>query len=129
MSGSHRGHRGRAITSRTASLRLFGAMEGVKVQRMSLRDELREKRQAILAIAAKHGAREVRLFGSVARGAERSDSDIDLLVEMEPGRSLFDVAALEEELEALLKRRVQIVLEDGLKPWGRERILSEAVPV
>lgn len=95
---------------------------------MSVRDQVRASRAAILEIARKHGASSVRLFGSVARGREGPDSDVDILVT--PGTaSLFDLAAMEVELEALLGRRVQVVSDGGLKPHVREMILREAVAV
>lgn len=96
---------------------------------MEVRDVVRARRQEILAVARNHGARSVRLFGSVARGTARPDSDVDLLVEMEPGRSIFDLIALEQDLAELLGRPVQVVSAAGLKPRVMERVLSEAVPV
>jgi hypothetical protein len=95
-----------------------------------LRDEaLQAKRQEILRIAAQHGARSIRLFGSVARGDSRPDSDVDLLVEMEPGRSLLDIGALLMELQQLLGRRVDIVEPEGLHWYIRDQVLQEAVPL
>lgn len=93
---------------------------------MNTADLLQEKREAILRIAAKHGARNVRVFGSAVRGEARADSDIDLLVEFEPGRSLLDQAALVLELEELLGRKVDVVSEGGLYWLLRRRILKEA---
>jgi predicted nucleotidyltransferase len=87
------------------------------------------KREEILRIAAKHGAYHVRIFGSVARGEARADSDVDLLVELSPGRSLLDHAALHIELEELLGRKVDVVTERGLKTSVRDRVLREAVPL
>ena len=75
---------------------------------MSIRQLLRSKRTKILQIAARHGARKVRVFGSVARGSARRGSDVDFLVEMEEGRSLLDHAALILDLERLLKRPVDV---------------------
>jgi hypothetical protein len=95
-----------------------------------LRDEaLQAKRQEILRIATQHGARTIRLFGSVARGDSRPDSDVDLLVEMEPGRSLLDIGALLMELQQLLGRRVDIVEPEGLHWYIRDQVLQEAVPL
>lgn len=96
---------------------------------MTPRDLLKEKRDEILRIAAKHGARNVRVFGSVARGEADDASDVDFLVEMEPGRSLFDLGGLQAELEAFLGSHVDVVTEKGLKPRIRGRVLSEAVRV
>ena len=90
---------------------------------------LQRKRDEILRIAAKYGARDVRVFGSVARGRADEASDIDFLVELAPGRSLFDLGGLQFELEALLGRRVDVVTAKGLKTRIRERVLQEAVPL
>jgi uncharacterized protein len=94
---------------------------------MGIEELLREKRTEILRIAARHGASNVRVFGSVARGEADAGSDIDILVELERGRSLLDHAALMIDLEDLLGRRVDVATERGLKPQIRERILGEAV--
>ncbi len=96
---------------------------------MRLDQLLEEKRGEILRIASKHGAREVRVFGSVARGEADRESDIDFLVELETGRSLLDLGGLQMELESLLGRRVDVVTVRGLKARIRERVLREAVPV
>ncbi len=88
---------------------------------------LREMREEILQIAAKHGARTVRIFGSVARGEEDETSDLDLLVEMEEGRSLLDLGGLLMELQDLLGCRVDVVTEKGLRERIRDRVLKEAV--
>ncbi|HEY3397217.1 MAG TPA: nucleotidyltransferase domain-containing protein [Armatimonadota bacterium] len=93
---------------------------------MSIYDTIEEKRQEILALAAAHGARAVRVFGSVARGEADEASDIDFLVEMEPGRSLLDLTGLLLDLEALLGRSVDVITEPGLKPRIRARVLQEA---
>ena len=96
---------------------------------MRLEQLLEEKRGQILRIAAEHGAREIRAFGSVARGEADRESDIDFLVELEPGRSLLDLGGLQMELESLLGRRVDVATARGLKARIRERVLREAVPV
>jgi predicted nucleotidyltransferase len=90
---------------------------------------LKEKREEILRVAEKHGARNVRIFGSVARGQADEQSDIDLLVSMDPGRSLLDHAALWLEIQELLNYKVDIVSDRGLKPRIRERVLREAKPL
>ena len=90
---------------------------------------LQEKHDEILALSARHGAYNVRVFGSMARGEADEHSDLDLLVDMEPGRSLFDMGALLVELEELLGRSVDIVTEKGLKERIRPRVLEEAVPL
>ncbi len=96
---------------------------------MTLEQLLKEKREDILRVCAKHGARNVRIFGSVARGDADEQSDIDLLVEFEPERSLLDHAALWLELQELLGRKVDVISERGIKPRIRERVLREAVPL
>jgi len=90
-------------------------------------ESLREYREHILRIASKYGASNVRIFGSVARGTAGPDSDVDLLVDFEPGRSLLDHAGLVIELEALLARKVEVGTTKGLRSPYRERILQEAV--
>ena len=96
---------------------------------MDIAEVLRTKRQQVLQIARQHGAHHVRIFGSVARGDAQPDSDIDFLVEMEPGRSLLDIGGLVMELQQLLGRSVDVVTERGLKSRIRARVLAEAVPL
>ena len=96
---------------------------------MYLNDLLKSRREEILRIAAKHGAQNVRVFGSVARGEADSKSDIDLLVEFKPGTTLLGHAALVQELEDLLGVRVDVVSERGLRDRVRERIMQEAVAI
>ena len=93
---------------------------------MDIAELLASKKDEILRIAAKHGARIVRVFGSVARGEARPDSDVDFLVDMEPGRTLFDQGGLLMDLRDLLDVQVDVVTEDGLKSRIRERVLKEA---
>ena len=87
------------------------------------------KRADILRLATRHGASSVRVFGSVARGEAGPDSDVDLLVKMEPDRSLLDHVALWQELEDLLGRKVDLVSEKALHRRMRERVLAEAIPL
>ncbi len=94
---------------------------------MSIRQLLQTKRKKILQIAARHGARKVRVFGSVARGEARRGSDIDFLVEMDEGRSLLDHAALILDLERLLKRPVDVASERGLRPPVMKEVLKDAI--
>jgi hypothetical protein len=82
----------------------------------------------ILQIAASHGATDVRVFGSVARGEARPDSDVNFLVTMEPGRSLFDLGGLLMDLRDLLDYEVDVVTEAGLRTRIRRRVLEEAEP-
>ncbi|MCX6349285.1 MAG: nucleotidyltransferase family protein [Candidatus Aureabacteria bacterium] len=96
---------------------------------MKLLEVVRARREEILRLAARHGARNVRVFGSAARGDADERSDIDLLVEMEPDRSLLDHAALWIDLQKLLNRRVDVVSERGIKPRIRNRVLREAIPL
>jgi uncharacterized protein len=90
---------------------------------------LKEKREAILQIAAKHGARNMRVFGSVARGEAGKQSDIDFLVDLEPGRSLLDLGGLLMDLKDLLGRDVDLVTEESIYWLLRRRILKEARPL
>jgi uncharacterized protein len=90
---------------------------------------LSKKRAAILNLAGRHGASNVRVFGSIARGEAAPDSDIDLLVKMKEGRSYFDLVGLWQDLEELLKTRVDVLADDGLSPHLQERILKEARPL
>src|SRR3989442_15786650 len=94
---------------------------------MSLGELLQAKREDILRTATKHGAYNVRVFGSVARGEADAESDIDLLVDMEAGRSLLDLSGLLIDLEDLLGCNVDVVTERGLRDRIRERVLREAV--
>jgi len=96
---------------------------------MGLNELIKEKRQEILALTAKHGAYNVRIFGSVARGEADEKSDVDILVELEPERSLFDLGGLLTDLEALLDCQVDVVTVRGLRKRMRERVLREAVPL
>ncbi len=96
---------------------------------MKAAELVKEKRGDILRIAARHGARNLRVFGSVARGDAGPDSDLDILVNMEPGRSLFDMGELLVDLQDLLGCTVDIVSERGLRPRIRKRVLDEAVPI
>lgn len=96
---------------------------------METRASLHARRAEILAIAARHGARNVRVFGSVARGNVRPGSDVDFLVDLEPGRSLFDLGGLLIDLQKLLGVDVDVVTERGLRPRIRAEVLREAVPL
>jgi predicted nucleotidyltransferase len=92
-----------------------------------MQNQINEQRDKILQIAARYGARNVRLFGSTARGDSRPESDVDLLVDLEPGRSLFDLGGLLSEVSELLGCEVDVVTEKGLRPRIREQVLREAV--
>ena len=90
---------------------------------------LLSKRQEILQIASRNGAYNVRVFGSVARGEARPDSDVDFLVNLEANRSLLDLARLLRELQTLLDCPVDVVTEAGLRPRLRLQVLKEARPL
>lgn len=90
---------------------------------------LRTRRDEILRYASENGARNVRVFGSVARGEAEASSDVDLLVEMEPGRNLLDLVGFWQDLEDLLGTRVDVLTDGGVSPYMRERIFAEAVPL
>jgi predicted nucleotidyltransferase len=92
-------------------------------------EELRGRKSEILRLAALHGATNVRVFGSVARGEADERSDIDLLVDMGSGRSLLDLGGFLEDLQELLRRPVDVVTERGLKARIKDRVLREAVPL
>ena len=96
---------------------------------MKIEELLKSKRQEILAIAARHGAHNVRIFGSVARGEAGPESDIDILVEMESGTSLMDHVTLMQDLENLLERKVDVVSDRALHWYIRDRVLAEATPL
>lgn len=101
---------------------------GVSV-RLSPKTWLDSHRALIVQLAARFGARRVRVFGSLARGDARDDSDVDLLVEFEPNRSLLDQVGLKQELETCLGRRVDVVAEGGISPYLRDEIMATAVPL
>jgi predicted nucleotidyltransferase len=88
--------------------------------------DLQGKRQDILRVAAKYGARNVRIFGSAARGEDCPESDLDLLVEMDSGRSLLDLVALGQDLEDLLHRKVDVITDSSVHPAIRPHILADA---
>jgi len=96
---------------------------------MDLDKVIQANRGEILRIAARHGASNVRIFGSVARGEAGAGSDVDLLVDLEPGRSLLDLGGLLMRLRDLLMCPVDVVTEKGLRDRSRQRVLEEAVTV
>ena len=93
---------------------------------MTLLEQVQSKREDILRLAARRGARNVRLFGSVARNEAGPDSDVDFLVDLEPGRSLLDLGGLLMDLQKLMGCKVDVVTETGLRPRLRPRVLREA---
>jgi len=98
---------------------------------MSVYEQLKSRRSEILRISGQHGAYNLRLFGSVLRGDDRPDSDIDIdiLVELEPRRTLLDRIGLMQDLEDLLGRRVDVVTEKALHAYIRTEVLKQAVPL
>ena len=94
---------------------------------MTTFDILKNKREEVLEVAQKHGVTSMRVFGSVVRGEETGDSDIDILVTTGPQVSPWFPAGLILDLESLLGRPIDIVTESGLNPLLREEVLSEAV--
>jgi len=90
---------------------------------------LEEYRERILELAARRGASNVRIFGSLARGEGNKESDLDLLVTLEKGRSLLDLVALKLDIEDLIHRSVDVVTDRALSPYIREQVLVEAVPL
>ena len=96
---------------------------------MGIKEIIGDRRDAILALAAKHGASNVRIFGSVAEGEADEASDVDFLVDMEPGRSLFDLGGLLMDLEELLGRKVDLVTEPALHWYIRDKVIHEAKPL
>lgn len=98
-------------------------------QELELREILRARREEILRLAARHGAHNVRIFGSAATGQATPESDVDFLVDLEPDRSLLDLGRLVADLQELLGREVDVVEPEGLHWYIRERVLAEAVPL
>jgi len=101
----------------------------VSAQVGNLSPELQAAREVILRIAERHGASHVRVFGSFARGDQRKDSDIDLLVDLPLSADLLELVGLQQELEGVLGRKVDVIPEDSLKPALRPGILSESRPL
>jgi predicted nucleotidyltransferase len=96
---------------------------------MGITEVIGERREQILALAAEYGAFNVRVFGSVVHGTADDKSDIDFLVDVQPGRSLLDLGGLLIELQRLLGRSVDVITPAGLRPRIRDRVLEEAVPL
>ncbi|MCJ7723671.1 MAG: nucleotidyltransferase family protein [Anaerolineales bacterium] len=93
---------------------------------MNTKELIQSKRQEILQTAARYGAYNVRIFGSVLQGEETAHSDVDFLVELKPGYTLLDLGGLLMELQKLLDRRVDVVTENALHWYIRERVMREA---
>ena len=96
---------------------------------MPLARAVADRREEILRLAAQHGARNVRVFGSAARGELTPESDVDFLVDLEPDRSLFDLGGLLVDLQGLLGREVDVATEQGIHEYIRSQVLKEAHPL
>ena len=96
---------------------------------MSVEEKLRNHRTEIINIAHRRGAHNLRIFGSLARGEATAQSDIDILVDLEPGRTIFDLGGLLVDLQKLLNCPVDVVTEKGLRPRIRQQVLAEAIPL
>lgn len=96
---------------------------------MLTRETIRRRREAVLEIAARYGAHDVRVFGSVARGDTAEGSDLDLIVRFEPGRSLLDHGGLVMDLRELLGVKVDVIDEEAMRPRFRDHVLKEAIPL
>jgi hypothetical protein len=96
---------------------------------MRIADQIREKRADILQIADRHGAGNILVFGSVARGEENPQSDLDLLVDITGQPSAWFPGGLVADLEDLLGRRVQVVIRRSLSPLIRDSVLEDAIPL
>lgn len=96
---------------------------------MVVDEQVHSQREEILRIARENGAIRVRIFGSIARGTARPDSDLDLLIDLEPGRHLLHLVAIKQDLEDLLGREVHVVTEAAIGPYVREELMRDAVPL
>ena len=94
---------------------------------MTVLESLKRNKKALLAIASKRGASNVRVFGSVSREEETPESDIDFLVTLEQGRSLLDLVGLQQDLSSYLLRNVDVIPDDSLNKYLRDRIMNEAL--
>lgn len=96
---------------------------------MTLLDRLKMNKKELLAIASKRGASNIRIFGSVSRQEETADSDVDFLVTLEQDRSLLDLAGLQQDLSSYLSHNVDVIPDDSLNKYLRDRIINEARPL
>jgi uncharacterized protein len=113
----------------TRTVELSPAITSVRGQLGPRAQQLRRHRRRLLEVARKNGVRKVRVFGSLARGEARSPSDVDLLVDLEPGRTLLDLAAFRREAEEILGTPVDVATPDMLKERIRSEVLGEALPL
>ena len=96
---------------------------------MAIDKVLQIRREEILGIAERHGAKNVRVFGSRARGEARPNSDFDILVTVGEHTSLLDIIAIKQDLEDLLRSTVHVVTEDAISPYIRDEVLRQAIPL
>ena len=96
---------------------------------MGRKNDLMESREQILALATRYGINRIRIFGSVARGEDSLNSDLDLLVNFDEGRSLFDLIGFRNDIEEMLGRKVDVVSENALHWYIKEKVLQEAVEI
>lgn len=136
ISAYESGHRQPALPTLTALVNATGYELVISLRRQPSRvsrlsgpvgRQLRRRRQDVVAAAAAHGVRNLQVFGSVARGEDRPDSDVDLLVDLPPGLSLFGLARVRDELEAILGTRVDLVPAQDLKPGVRAHVEHELI--
>jgi len=96
---------------------------------MLTKDDVLKRREEIMAVARRYGASNIRVFGSVARGDATEASDLDLIVRLEPGRSLFDLGGLLMDLRDLLGIKVDVISENGIRDRWRDHLMAESVPL
>lgn len=138
---SERVHRGTADPRVSVNARQFGvgfALSSSLVvsfspelaeEELGIKELLESRRNEILDLAGAYGAKNIRVFGSVARGETGPTSDVDLLVDMEKGRNLLDLVGFWQDVEELLGCRVDVITDGGISPYLRERIYAEAIPL
>jgi uncharacterized protein len=119
----------RQLTIQSVPRRSGGASISARGQLGPQAARLRRRRARLLRVAREHGGRNLRVFGSVARGEDTENSDIDLLVDLQPGRTLLDLAGLRRDAAEILDTSVDIATPDMLKPRARKNALEEALPL
>ena len=120
---------GRRLEIQTPPARASAPVNSVRSQLGPQADKLRRQRRGLLDAADRHGVGHLRAFGSLARGEAKADSDVDLLVDLKPGRTLLDLAAFRREAAEILDLPVDVATADMLKDRIRDEVLSEAVPL
>jgi predicted nucleotidyltransferase len=120
---------GRRLEIRMPPARRSGSVNSVRSQIGPQADKLRRQRRRLLDAAERHGVAHLRAFGSLARGEATPESDVDLLVDLKPGRTLVDLAAFRREAGEILDLAVDVATADMLKDRIRDEVLSEALPL